>query len=323
MNKPRFATRAALCAMTMAMAGAALAADAYPGDKPVRIIAAFSTGSATDNSARILGQELSRDLGGNFIIENRPGAQGVIGTDFALRQPADGYTLTITSSSLNSINPGLVKDLRYDAVKDFTHISRLTTMPMLLLVRGDGDVSSVKDLVQKAKSKTLNFGYGSPGGQVAGAAFNSIAGVKATGIPYKSQPPALTDLAGGQVDYVLGDLSVAMPLIRSNKIRALAISTPQRLKDLPDVPTFAETGYSAFDLVVWVGVGGPAGMPADVVAKLNQSINKALARPEVQQKFELMGMTVAPNTPEQQLGFVQDQLATWSKRMKEAGIQPE
>nr|WP_051621583.1 tripartite tricarboxylate transporter substrate binding protein [Bordetella hinzii] len=309
--------------MTMAMAGAVLAADAYPGDKPVRIIAAFSTGSATDNSARILGQELSRDLGGNFIIENRPGAQGVIGTDFALRQPADGYTLTITSSSLNSINPGLVKDLRYDAVKDFTHISRLTTMPMLLLVRGDGDVSSVKDLVQKAKSKTLNFGYGSPGGQVAGAAFNSIAGVKATGIPYKSQPPALTDLAGGQVDYVLGDLSVAMPLIRSNKIRALAISTPQRLKDLPDVPTFAETGYSAFDLVVWVGVGGPAGMPADVVAKLNQSINKALARPEVQQKFELMGMTVAPNTPEQQLGFVQDQLATWSKRMKEAGIQPE
>ncbi|KDC05229.1 tripartite tricarboxylate transporter family receptor [Bordetella bronchiseptica E012] len=364
-------------------AGTAGAADTYPGDKPIKIVAAFSPGSATDTSARIIAEELRKDLGANVIVENKPGAQGLIGTEYAVRQPGDGYTLTIASSSLNSINPGLFKKLPiiaeelrkdlganvivenkpgaqgligteyavrqpgdgytltiassslnsinpglfkklpYDAQKDFTHISRLTTMPMLVLVRGDGDIKTLDQLVQKAKAGSLNYGYGSPGGQVGAVAFNNIAGIRAEGVPYKSQPPALTDLAGGQVDYVLGDLSVATPLLRAGKIRALAVSTEQRLPDLPEVPTFAETDYKAFDLVVWVGLSGPAGIPPEVAQRLNDSVNKALARPEIQEKFKGLGMTTAPNTLAQQQQFVQSQLDTWGRRMREANIQPE
>lgn len=321
MNTIRHALLA--CAVLGASVHGAAQADAYPGDKPIKIVAAFSPGSATDTSARIIAEELRRDLKANVIVENRPGAQGLIGTEYAVRSPGDGYTLTISSSSLNSINPGLFKNLPYDPQKDFSHVSRLTTMPMLLMVRADSPYTDLATFVKKAGSGSLNYGYGSPGGQVSAAAFNRIAGVRAEGVPYKSQPPALTDLAGGQVDYVMADLSVAMPLLRGGKLRALAISTEHRLADLPDVPTFAETGYQAFDLVVWVGLAGPAGIPQPVLERLNKAVNEALARPEVQQKFAALGMTVAPNTQAQQQEFVQAQLGTWGRRMQEANIKPE
>lgn len=311
------------CAALAVSAQGVAYADAYPGDKPIKIVAAFSPGSATDTSARIIAEELRKDLKANVIVENRPGAQGLIGTEYAVRSPGDGYTLTISSSSLNSINPGLFKHLPYDAQKDFSHVSRLTTMPMLLLVRADGPYPDLATFVKKAASGSLNYGYGSPGGQVGAAAFNRIAGVRAEGVPYKSQPPALTDLAGGQVDYVMADLSVATPLLRGGKLRALAISTERRLPDLPDVPTFAETGYQDFDLVVWVGLAGPAGIPQPILERLNKAVNDALARPEVQQKFAALGMTVAPNTQAQQQAFVQAQLGTWGRRMQEANIAAE
>ncbi|CAB3948673.1 hypothetical protein LMG6001_01917 [Achromobacter insolitus] len=321
MKTIRFALLA--CAVLGLSAQGAAQAETYPGDKPIKIVAAFSPGSATDTSARIIAEELRKDLNANVIVENKPGAQGLIGTEYAVRSPGDGYTLTISSSSLNSINPGLFKKLPYDAQKDFSHVSRLTTMPMLLLVRADGPYKDLASFVKQAASRSLNYGYGSPGGQVGAAAFNRIAGVRAEGVPYKSQPPALTDLAGGQVDYVMADLSVATPLLRGGKLRALAISTESRLPDLPDVPTFAETGYQDFDLVVWVGLAGPAGIPQPILERLNKAVNDALARPEVQQKFAALGMTAAPNSQAQQQAFVQAQLGTWGRRMLEANIKPE
>lgn len=301
----------------------AFTADTYPGNKPIKIVAAFSAGSATDTSARILAEELRKDLGTTVVVENRPGAQGVIGTEYAVKSPKDGYTLTISSSSINSINPGLIKDLPYDATRDFTHIARLTTMPALLLVRHDSDIKTVVQLVERGKGGKLNFGYGSPGGQVAAEAFNRIAGIQAVGISYKSQPPALTDLAGGQIDYVVGDLSVATPLMKGGKIRALAVSTDHRLPEWKNVPTFAEAGFKSYDLVFWVGLAGPAGIPAEVVQRLNASVNKALARPEVRERFMGMGMEVAPNEVEAQQQFVRAQLQSWATRMKEANIKPE
>ncbi|MGS1107904.1 Bug family tripartite tricarboxylate transporter substrate binding protein [Achromobacter anxifer] len=321
MKTIRFALLA--CAALNLSAQGAAQAETYPGDKPIKIVAAFSPGSATDTSARIIAEELRKDLNANVIVENKPGAQGLIGTEYAVRSPGDGYTLTISSSSLNSINPGLFKKLPYDAQKDFSHVSRLTTMPMLLLVRADGPYKDLATFVKQAASGSLNYGYGSPGGQVGAAAFNRIAGVRAEGVPYKSQPPALTDLAGGQVDYVMADLSVATPLLRGGKLRALAISTERRLPDLPDVPTFAETEYKDFDLVVWVGLAGPAGIPQPILERLNKAVNEALARPEVQQKFAALGMTAAPNTQAQQRAFVEAQLGTWGRRMQEANIKPE
>lgn len=301
----------------------AFAADTYPGNKIIKIVAAFSAGSATDTSARILAEELRKDLGTTVLVENRPGAQGVIGTEYAVKSPKDGYTLTISSSSINSINPGLIKNLPYDATRDFTHIARLTTMPALLLVRNDSDIRTVAQLVERGKSGKLNFGYGSPGGQVAAEAFNRIAGIQAVGISYKSQPPALTDLAGGQIDYVVGDLSVATTLMKGGKIRALAVSTDHRLPEWKNVPTFAESGFRSYDLVFWVGLAAPAGIPKDVAQRLNASVNKALAKTEIRDRFMSMGMEVAPNSLEAQQEFVRSQLQSWGARMKQANIQPE
>lgn len=177
-------------ALVAVMSTWAAAQASFPGNKPVKIVAAFSAGSATDISARIVGEVLKNELGATVIVENKPGAQGLIGTEAAVRSPPDGYTLTITSSSLNSINPGLFKKLPYDAQKDFTHISRLTTMPILLLVKADGPYANIRDFVAAAKRGKMSYGYGSPGGQVSAVALNGAAQFSALGIPYKSQPPA-------------------------------------------------------------------------------------------------------------------------------------
>lgn len=313
----------AIALIGMALCHSGTMAQPFPQAKPIRIIAAFSPGSATDISARIVAEVLKNELGAVTIVDNRPGAQGVIGTEAAVRAPADGYTLTITSSSLNAINPGLFRKLPYDPVKDFTHIARLTTMPMALLVKADGPHATLQDFVATAKGGKLTYGYGSPGGQVSAAAFNSAAAFDALGVPYKSQPPALADLAGGLVDYVLADLSAATTLMKAGRIKALALSAPQRVAQWPAVPTFAEAGYKDYDLVVWVGLAGPAGMPADIALRLNASIGKALSQPEIQDRFRLLGMQVAPNTMEGQNAFVQAQLAAWRKRMAQAGIEPE
>lgn len=299
------------------------AAQPYPHDKPLKIVAAFSPGSATDISARIVGDVLKNELGATVVVDNRPGAQGLIGTEAAVRAPADGYTLTITSSSLNSINPGLFKKLPYDAVTSFTHISRLSTMPILLLVKSDGPYANIRDFVSAARAGKLSYGYGSPGGQVSAAAFNSAAKFDALGVPYKSQPQALTDVASGHVDYALADLSVATALMQGGRIKALAVSSQQRLAEWPNVPTFAESGYEDYDLVVWVGLGGPAGMPSDVTKKINTVLNKALNQPDIKERFRALGMESAPNSIEEQNAFVRSQLTAWQKRMTEAKIQPE
>ncbi len=312
----------ALVLIGMALWHGPAAAETFPS-KPIRIIAAFSPASATDISARIVGEVLRNELGAVTIIDNKPGAQGVIGTEAAVRAPADGYTLTITSSSINAINPGLFKKLPYDPVKDFTHITRLTTMPIALLVKADGPHATLQDFVAAAKGGRLTYGYGSPGGQVSAVAFNSAAAFDAQGVPYKSQPPALTDLAAGLVDYVLADLSAATALMKAGRIKALAISAPQRVAQWPAVPTFAEAGYKDYDLVVWVGLAGPAGMPTDVAQAIHAAIGKALSQPGIQERFRLLGMQAAPNTMQDQSAFVQAQLAAWRKRMAQAGIQPE
>lgn len=324
MNKKLTAgVAAAICAWTgLTLSSSALAND-FPKEKPIRIIAAFSPGSATDISARIVGEVLKNEIGAMVIVDNKPGAQGIIGTEAAIKSPADGYTLTITSSSLNSINPGLFKKLPYDGYKDFTHITRLTTMPIFLLVKSDGPYATMSAFVEAAKGGQLKYGYGSPGGQVSAVAFNSAAKFDALGIPYKSQPPALTDLAGGMVDYVVADSSVATTLMKAGRIKALAVSTPQRLADWPNVPTFAESGYKEYDLVFWVGLGGPAGIPADVANKISAAVNKALAQPEYKEKFRTLGMQSAPNSVQEQDAFVKSQRQTWQKRMTEANIQPE
>ena len=299
-------------------------AQPYPGDKPVKIIVPFTPGSGGDTVARVVADELRKTMGGTFVIDNKPGASGAIGTEMAAKAPADGYTLLQTSSAQNSAGPWLAKKLPYDPIKDFVHLGRVITVPFLLVVHPDVPSKNVKEFIEYVrKNPGLPYGHGSATSQVASATFSTIAKVKTVNVPYKSQPPAVTDLIGGQVRFMMADLSVAGPQVKAGKLRALAITSKARSSQFPDVPTLAESGMPEFDLEVWIGIGAPAGLPKDLADRLSAEIVKMGQRDDVRQRFAAVGFDLVPNTIPDQAVFVRDQLAAWGKRIQDAGIQPE
>lgn len=300
-----------------------LSAQGYP-DKPVKIIVPFSAGSGGDTVARIVADELRKSLGGTFIIDNKPGASGQIGTDLAAKAPPDGYTLLQTSSAQNSAGPWLVKQLSYDPIKDFVHIARVITVPFLLVVHPDVPARTVKEFIAYAQQNPgLAYGHGSSTAQVASATFSALAGIKTMNVPYKSQPPAVTDLVGGQVRFMMADPSVVGTQVQAGKLRALAITSRHRSPQFPDVPTLAEQGMTDFDLEVWIGLGAPAGTPADIVTKLSDEILKMGHRNDVRQRFQAVGFDLVPNTMSDHAIFLRQQLDAWGKRIKDAGLRAE
>lgn len=305
-----------------AFAGAAHAQSTYP-DKPITIVVPFSPGSATDTSARIISEKLGPRLNVPIVIENKPGASGTIGASFAARAQADGYTLILTSSSTHSATPALFRKLPFDPTGDFIHVIRIATIPMMLVVRDDAPYKSAEELVKATQAKPLNYAYGSPTSQIAGATFNTVAGAAAAGVPYKSQPPAVTDLLGGHVDYLFADLSVVTSFMQGGKLRGLAFTGQTRAKDFPDVPTLAELGYRNFDLVVWVGVAAPKGTPDEVVQRVNREVAAVLAEPDVAQRFESLGMQVLPNSVAEHQEFALAQRKVWTQRAVDAKIEPQ
>jgi tripartite-type tricarboxylate transporter receptor subunit TctC len=300
-----------------------LSAQGYP-DRPVKVIVPFSAGSGGDTVARVVAEELRRSLGGTFVVDNRPGASGQIGTEVAAKSPADGYTLLQTSSAQNSAGPWLAKKLNYDPIKDFVHIARVITVPFLLVVHPDVPVKTVKELVDYARQKPgLLYGHGSATSQVAAATFSTLADIKTMGVPYKSQPPGVVDLMAGRIQFMMADLSVVGEQVKAGQLRALAITSRGRSPQFPDVPTLAEQGMADFDLEVWVGIGAPAGTPGDIVKKLSDEILKMGQRDEVRQRFQAVGFDLVPNTMAEHAVFLQKQLDAWGKRIKDAGLQPE
>lgn len=293
----------------------------YP-DKPIRIVVPFAAGSGTDLIARIMAEELSKALETPMIVDNKPGASGQIGTDFVVKSPPDGYTLLITSSATHSANPGLIKKLSYHPIRHFAHISLLITDPLIFSVH-PSVAQTLQEFIAVAKNKKLSFGYGSASSLVAASTFNSMAKLDALAVPYKSQPPAAADVAGGHIHYIFADATATGSLIRGGKLRALAMTGAQRAELFPDVPTLAEQGFKDYDLQVWVGLAAPAGTPADIVRKLNAEVRKTLTRPDVRQTFRSHGKTVAPNSIEEQNALVQRQLEVWARRIAEAGLQAE
>ena len=300
-----------------------LSAQGYP-DRPVKVIVPFSAGSGGDTVARVVAEELRKSLGGTFVVDNRPGASGQIGTEVAAKSPADGYTLLQTSSAQNSAGPWLAKKLNYDPIKDFVHIARVITVPFLLVVHPDVSVKTVKELVDYARQKPgLMYGHGSATSQVASATFSTLADIKTMGVPYKSQPPAVVDLMAGRIQFMMADLSVVGEQVKAGQLKALAITSRGRSPQFPDVPTLAEQGMADFDLEVWVGIGAPAGTPSDIVKKLSDEILKMGRRDEVRQRFQAVGFDLVPNTMAEHAVFLQKQLDAWGKRIKDAGLQPE
>lgn len=295
----------------------------YPS-KPVKIIIPFGPGSATDIVARMLAEELRAAMGQPFIVDNKPGASAQIATEQVAKSAPDGYTLLLTTNTGHSANPYLFKKLPYDPVRDFTPLARVCYFPFVLAVDAKLPIRTVAELIAYAKASPIGYAYGNSTGQVAGAAFNNLAQLNATPVPYKSTPQALTDVVGGQVAFMFVDLASSQPFSKSGRLRSLAVSTETRSALAPDLPTLKEAaGIEGFDLSAWVGLFGPAGMRPELVTRISDEMQKILAKPEIRARLEGMGGEVAPGSASELGVFVTRQLEVWGKKVRDAGIQPE
>ncbi|MBL8522819.1 MAG: tripartite tricarboxylate transporter substrate binding protein [Betaproteobacteria bacterium] len=314
---------AAIAAVVAGVLAPAAHAQAYP-NKPVKIVVPFGAGSATDTVARQVGQLLSESLGQQFIVDNKPGANGTIGADFVAKAAPDGYTLIMSTNTPHAANPSLMKKINYDPVKDFTPIVRVANIPFVLVVNNDVPAKNLNELVELAKKQPgkLSYASGSSGSIISGAALASGTKTDMLHVPYKSIPPGLTDVMGGQVSMIFADLVTGLPQIKANKVRALAVTSADASPLLPGVPPMGNT-VKGFELVAWFALFAPANTPADIVKKLNAEVVKALAKPEMRERLAASGLTVQTSTAEELASFQKSEIAKWAKMVKEAGIQPE
>jgi tripartite-type tricarboxylate transporter receptor subunit TctC len=311
-----------LCA---AMLSSPAWSQAYPS-KPVRIVVPFAPGSATDIAARLIADELRSTMGQAFVVENKPGASGQIAAEFAARAPADGYTLLFTTNTTHSANPFLFRKLRYDPVKDFAPVARVMYIPVVLVVDPKLSVNRLSELIAQAKAHPgkLGFGYGNSIGQVVGASVARTANIDVVNVAYKSTPQAMSDVMGGQIAYTVADMASGNAHIKSGRLRAVAVSSAKRSSLMPELPAIAETpGFEGFDLSAWVALFAPAGTPKEIVEALNSETNKALAKPAIKERIIQFFAEPAPSSPQELAEFVKQQLASWGKRIREAGIEPE
>jgi tripartite-type tricarboxylate transporter receptor subunit TctC len=301
-------------------------AQTYPL-KPVRIIVGFPPGQATDIVARLVAEKLTSRLGQSFIVDNKPGASGIIGTEITIKSPADGYTLLFSSSGPLAVNPGLYAKLPYDPIRDLQPISLAATVPLFLVVNPEIKASNVKELVALAKAEPGKLNYASGGSGVTNhlvmEMFRSVAGINVVHVPYKGGPPAVADLIGGQVAMMFETGLGVVPHIRSGKLRALGVGSAKRSLALPDLPTVAEQGFAGFDGVAWIGWAGPAGMPRAVAEKLSAETAAIVALPDVRDRLLSLGAEPASDTPEEFAAYIRAEIAKWSKVIKESGAKVE
>ncbi len=308
-----------VAAVSMVAAPAAMAA--YP-DKPIRLIVGFSAGGTTDVVARILGKEIGDDLGQPVVIENRPGAGSNIAAEMVARADPDGYTLLMVAVT-SAINHTLYKNLKFDLTTDFDPVALAVRVPNVLVVHPDVKADSVDELTKLLNDNpgTVNFASSGSGTSIhmAGELFKLRAGVDVTHIPYKGSANAITDLIGGQVQYMFDNMPSAWPHVESGKLRALAVTTAERSQTAPDLPTMQESGFDGFDVSSWFGVIGPKGMPTDVTEKLNKSIRAALAKPEVRERLQGLGAVPADTTPDEFGQFIKTEVETWGPVVEASG----
>ncbi|TDR94995.1 Bug family tripartite tricarboxylate transporter substrate binding protein [Enterovirga rhinocerotis] len=299
-------------------------ADAYPS-RTITMIVPFAAGSGTDAVARVIAQELGPALKGNVVVENKAGASGAIAATFVARAQPDGYTLFMTTNTSHSANPSLLKSINYDPVKDFTPIVRGGNLPFMLVVDPKLPVKSVQELVAYAKANPgkLTYAYGNSTGIVAGETFKRATGIDVLKVPYKSTPPAITDVVGGRVSFMFIDLTSGMAMVKSGGLRPLAVTTAERSAILPDIPAMTEAGVPGFDITSWNGIFAPANLPKDITARLNEALKAIIAKPEVKARLAEMGFDAFSSTPEELDAFVKSELVKWTKLIKEAGIEPE
>jgi tripartite-type tricarboxylate transporter receptor subunit TctC len=323
----RFLIGSLICGLFAMCAGVfapPAAAQAYPA-KPVRIIVPFAPGGGSDFIGRFMAQRLTDALGKQVIVENKPGAGGVLGIEQGIKSAADGYTLTLIASSY-TVNPSVYK-LHFDPVADITPIIQISAGPLVAVVKPSLPVKSTKDLIALAKSKPGQINFASSGqGSVIHLAtemFANMAGVKMNHIPYKGTGPALTDTLGGQTDVFFSSTATALPHIQSGKLRAIAVTTAKRIPALPDVPTVAESGVPGYDVVLWHGLIGPKGLPRPIVDKINAEVTKSLTLKETAEQLKNDGVAPAGGSPEQFAAQIEKEIKVWRKVAADAGVKAE
>jgi tripartite-type tricarboxylate transporter receptor subunit TctC len=304
--------------------GAAAHADTYPS-KPITLIQPFGPGSATDTITRVVAQHLSGALQQSVVVEGRPGANGTLAATYVARSAPDGYTLFMGTNSPHSAAPFLMKSISYDPVKDFTAVTRVGSYTLMLVLHPSVPAKSVKELIEHAKVNPgkLSYASGNTSGVVAGATLARWAELDLLHVPYKSSAPALTDVLGGRVSMMFTDLVTGLPHVKSNALRALAVTRLQRSALIPELPTLDAAGVKGFDMDSWAGIFVPAGTPAKIVTLLNTELRKAIDSAEVKSKLGTAGFEAFSSSPQELGDFVQVQLGKWGKMIKDAGIQPE
>ncbi|MES3003031.1 MAG: tripartite tricarboxylate transporter substrate binding protein [Pseudomonadota bacterium] len=322
----RRAALARIAAGTLAAPAFGAFAQSYP-NKPLKIIVPFTPGGSSDVLARAVGVELGRSLGQAVVIENVPGAGGSLGLERAAKAPADGYTLVMGHIGTLAVNPWLYPKLGYDAVKSFAPVAWVARVPNILVVHPSLGANSLKEFVALAKSKPGQLAYGSGGnGSAAHMTMEYLkaqAGISLLHIPYRGTAPSVTDLLAGQVQALFTGGPALLPHIKAGKMRALAVSSPKRMSQLPEVPTVAQSGVpgtKGFEADQWYGLVAPAGTPADIVALLNQQVNKALSSDEVRTRLATEGAEATPVTPQAFGQLIAAELKRWEKVVKTAGI---
>ena len=310
------------CAAALALSCSVAAAQSFP-TKPVRLLVTYAPGGASDIVSRLIASKLTESVQQQVIVDNRPGASGIVASEILVRAPADGYTI-IHVNVAHGANPSLNAKLPYDTAKDFSSVALLALLPTVLITHPSLPAKSIGELITLVKSKPGQFNYASAG---AGSAnhlsmelFNHATGTEMTHVPYKGGGPAIADLIGGQVPMMFITIPPALPHAKGGKVRVLVVSSAKRSPTFPDVPTVAESGYPGFEFNEWQAILAPRGTPRDVIARLNGEINKALALPDVKERLAALGAEGAGGTPERLTTHIAAELKRWPAIIKTSGI---
>jgi tripartite-type tricarboxylate transporter receptor subunit TctC len=318
--------RPALAVLVLALACANASAQSYP-NKTIRLVVGFTPGGVSDVLARAMSARLSQNFGQQVVVDNRPGAGTTIASEIIAKSAPDGYTLYFADATTHAINATLYRKLPYDSLKDFTYISLVASTPLLLVVNPALPAHSVAELIALAKSKPGQLNYASSGTgtivHLAGEMFKTLAHVEMVHVPYKGSSPAVTAVMAGDVALLFSSMPAALPFAKSGKLRALAVTTPERVAAVQEVPTIAESGFPGFELVLYNGLVGPAGLHKDVVDRIHDELAKVLVLPDMKEFFATQGATPITSTSEQFTAHMRAEIAKLGKAVKDSGAQAD
>ena len=312
-------------ALALACLGGTVSAQTYPS-KQVRSVVPFAPGGGTDIAARVLTQKLTERTGQTFLVDNRPGASGIIGTELVAKSAPDGYTLLVGSQTVMAVVPAMYGKLNYDTARDLAPVIHIIDTPTLIAIHPSLPVKSIKDLITLAKARPGQLSYGGASGgtpHLSGVLFNLMAKVDMLFVPYKGEGPAIVDAMGGQISMVFSNLATVLPMAQSGKLRPLAVTSAKRVSSAPEIPTVAESGLPEYVVNTWFGLFTPSATPRAVINKLNADAASALNTPDAKEKLLSQGMYVIANSPEDLAALLKTEVPRWAKVVKESGVKPQ